>query len=60
MIHRRFFIAGGLAVVSARAAAQTGHEHHAPYESLRQPGRIGLPDVAVQQRVYDSPAPKAA
>jgi hypothetical protein len=59
-INRRTFVSGGVAFFVASAAAQTGHEHHAPYESLRQPGRIGLPDVAVQQRVYDSPAPKAA
>ena len=59
-INRRFFVAGGLAVVSVRALAQSVHEHHAPYESLRQPGRIPLPEVAGQQRVYDSPAPKAA
>src|SRR5215207_11180400 len=58
-INRRSFMSGGVAFFAASAAAQTGHEHHAPYESLRQPGRIGLPEIAGQQRVYDSPAPKA-
>lgn len=60
MLHRRFFIAGGLAVVTTSAVGQTPHPHHeGPYESLREPGRIGLPPIAEQQRVYDSPAPKA-
>ena len=44
MLHRRFFIAGGFAVVTTATAAQTAHPHHeGPYESLREPGRIGLP-----------------
>ena len=60
-ITRRVLVASGVAVVSARAFAQTGHEHHGgAYESLRQPGRIGLPPIAEQQRVTDSAAPKAA
>jgi len=61
MLSRRFFVAGGLAVVTTAVVAQTGHPNHeAAYESLRQPGRIPLPPVAEQQRVFDSPAPKAA
>jgi N-acetylneuraminic acid mutarotase len=60
-IDRRLFVSGGLAVLTGPALAQTGHQGHDPlYESLRQPGRIGVPEVAEQQRVYDSPAPKAA
>ncbi len=59
-IKRRFFIAGGLAVIAEPAFSQSGHGHHGLYESLREPGRIGLPPIAEQQRVYDSPAPKAA
>ena len=57
---RRTLLAGGLAALAAPAVAQTGHEHHAPYEALRQPGRIPLPEIANQQRVFDSPAPRAA
>jgi hypothetical protein len=42
------------------ALAQTSHEHHGGlYEGLGQPGRMGLPEAVSQQRVYDSPAPKA-
>jgi len=60
-IDRRFFVSGGLAIFAAPALAQTGHQHHDPlYESLREPGRIGVPAIAEQQRVYDSPAQKAA
>ena len=60
-LDRRFFVSGGLAVLTGPALAQTGHQHHDPlYELLRQPGRIGVPEAAAQQRVYDSPAPKAA
>jgi N-acetylneuraminic acid mutarotase len=57
---RRTLLAGGLAALAAPAVAQTGHEHHAPYEALRQPGCIPLPEIANQQRVFDSPAPRAA
>ena len=60
-LDRRFFVSGGLAVLTGPALAQTGHQHHDPlYESLRQPGRIGVPEAAAQQHVFDSPAPKAA
>jgi N-acetylneuraminic acid mutarotase len=56
--NRRAFIAGGLAVFASPSFAQ--HEQHGGhYERLQQPGRIGLPDVAQTQWVYDSPAKKA-
>ena len=58
-IDRRSFAFGTLAVLSAPARAQTGHAGHGLYESLREPGRIGLPEVAKIQRVTDSPAPRA-
>lgn len=34
--------------------------HGGQYESLKKPGRIGLPEIAATQNVFDSPAPKAA
>jgi N-acetylneuraminic acid mutarotase len=58
---RRSFIATGAAAAATPVLAQTGHEGHSGlYEQLKQPGRIGLPEIALQQRVYDSLAPKAA
>ncbi len=59
-IHRRGLIAGGFALLAApRALAQ--HDQHGPlYERLNQPGRVGIPEVAATQHVFDSPAPKAA
>lgn len=50
------------AALSARALGQSGHgaHHEGQYESLSKPGRIGLPDIAANQHVFDSPAPKAA
>jgi N-acetylneuraminic acid mutarotase len=66
-LDRRRFLTGGAAVALASSAAasawaqQAGHEHHGGlYESLKQPGRIGLPEAAATQHVSDSPAPKAA
>ena len=59
-ISRRIVLGGGLALLVSRASAQTGHEGHGLYESLREPGRIGLPETANVQRVVDSPAPRAA
>lgn len=51
---------GGGMLLTSSALAQTGHEHHGPqYESLRTPGRIGLPEIAKTQWVFDSPAKKA-
>jgi N-acetylneuraminic acid mutarotase len=65
-LHRRTFLAGSLTVAVASAAARAlaqapGHEHHGGlYESLKTPGRIGLPDTAATQHAFDSIAPKAA
>jgi len=63
---RRRVLAGSAAllafspVLQARAQ-QAGHANHGGlYESLRNPGRIELPDTAQTQHVFDSPAPKAA
>ncbi len=57
---RRAFLAGGLAALGA-GPVLAQHENHGPlYERLNQPGRIDVPDQAAIQRVYDSPAPKAA
>jgi N-acetylneuraminic acid mutarotase len=52
---RRAILAGGLWLPAAALA-----QHHGGlYERLREPGRIALPEVAGQQSVFDSPAPKA-
>jgi N-acetylneuraminic acid mutarotase len=52
---RRAILAGGLWLPAAAFA-----QHHGGlYERLREPGRIGRPEVAAQQSVFDSPAPKA-
>lgn len=65
-VDRRSFLAGAAvaavaATAAARASAQSGHEQHGGlYESLKAPGRIGLPDRAATQHVFESPAPKAA
>lgn len=65
MNRRRFLIGGAGALMASSAFAQTdggarGPGHGDAYESLRKPGRIGLPEAAVTQRVFDSPARKAA
>jgi hypothetical protein len=59
---RRMFLASSLALFPfAYARAQSGHGHHEDlYERLQQPGRIGKPEVASIQNVFDSPAAKAA
>lgn len=64
-IDRRRFLFASTAAASAGVARafaqQPGHEHHGGlYESLKTPGRIGLPETAASQHVFDSPAPKAA
>lgn len=61
-LSRRSFIAAGAAGLSLPAfAQQPGHEQHGGhYERLNQPGRIGKPELAASQNVFDSPAPKAA
>lgn len=59
-LDRRTLIAGGIATLVA-PGAQAQHEQHGPlYERLNQPGRVGEPETAAMQRVYDSLAPKAA
>lgn len=57
---RRTLFSSGLAVLaSGPALAQSSHEGHSGlYESLQKPGRTDLPQTAVQQRVFDSLAPK--
>ena len=61
MTTRRGFLLGGLAVAATPSVlAQSHAQHGGLYESLRQPGRIGLPEAAATQHVFDSPAPKAA
>jgi N-acetylneuraminic acid mutarotase len=58
-MHRRAFLAGGLALAPAAAFAQ--HQHHqGQFERLAQPGRMGLPELAQQHAVTESPAPRAA
>ena len=65
-LDRRTFLAGAAGVIATahggRAVAQqAGHAHHGGlYESLKEPGRIGIPQAASTQHVFDSPAPKAA
>jgi len=57
---RRFLLGGAAAVIASRVSAHG--EPGAPgaqYESLTQPGRIGLPELAALQHVTDSPAPRA-
>jgi N-acetylneuraminic acid mutarotase len=56
---RRSLLAAGAGALLA-AAARAQHHDHGQYESLREPGRIGLPEIAESQRVFDSPAPRAA
>lgn len=57
---RRMILGGGLAIFSGSAMAQGAHHQHDLFEALRKPGRTGLPEIAAQQWVSDSPAPKAA
>jgi N-acetylneuraminic acid mutarotase len=58
---RRFMLGGAGALFVVPVFAQTDHSMHGgQYESLRKPGRIGLPEIAANQHVFDSPAPKAA
>lgn len=61
-MQRRRFLASGLLLATGVAAggAVAGPHNDLLYESLRQPGRIALPDQAVRQRVMRSPAPMAA
>lgn len=58
-INRRVFISSSAAIVSTPVLAQ--HAGHGPmFERLNAPGRIDVPQQAVEQRVFDSLAPKAA
>lgn len=60
---RREFLLGAAAATALPRIARaqgTGDAPAALFESLRQPGRIALPDVALRQRFVDSPAPRAA
>jgi hypothetical protein len=61
-IDRRTFLLAGVATLAARPIlAQTDHSHHGElFERLTKPGRIGLPELATTQHVFDSLAPKAA
>jgi len=58
MTRRRFLIGGAGALLSSSVFSQA--DSGDAYESLRKPGRIGLPERATLQRVFGSPAPKAA
>src|SRR5512134_35250 len=61
MTNRRQFLLAGAALLAAANARAQGHAQHGGlYESLQKAGRIGLPEVAATQHVFDSPAPKAA
>lgn len=58
---RRQILGSLIALPCAPAFAQTDHAAHGGlYERLQQPGRIGKPEIAAQQNVFDSMAPKAA
>lgn len=61
-LDRRQFVVGSAGAFLAPAAfAQSDHNHHGGhYESLNKAGRMGLPEIAATQHVFDSPAPKAA
>lgn len=58
---RPFLLGVAAATLGPRAARAQGASDPAGglFESLRQPGRVGLPDLALRQRVLDSPAPRA-
>ena len=58
---RRFLLGSAGAVFASTVMAQSDHSMHGgQYEGLAKPGRIGLPEIAATQHVFDSPAPKAA
>ncbi|MFN3656867.1 MAG: Kelch repeat-containing protein [Pseudolabrys sp.] len=59
MITRRSFTAGiALSLASPVLAQHAGHDPL--YSGLRDPNLKDIPEEALSQRVYDSPAPKAA
>ncbi|HEY8358430.1 MAG TPA: kelch repeat-containing protein [Ramlibacter sp.] len=60
---RSLLLAAPAALVGCAQPAmqQHPHAHHGGmYERLAAPGRIDRPELAAQQNVFDSPAPKAA
>jgi hypothetical protein len=59
---RALLIAAPAALVGcAQPAVQHPHAMHGGlYERLNAPGRVGPPEIAAQQHVFDSPSPKAA
>lgn len=60
-VDRRSFLLGAAGLlVSVRSLAQDQASQNGLFESLKSPGRIGLPESAATQQVFDSPAPKAA
>ena len=62
LLDRRTLLIGlaGSNVAASAGAQQSGHAHHGGmYESLKQPGRVGLPTEAAIQHVTESPARKA-
>lgn len=59
MLSRRLFLTGLAAGTATPLLAQ--HAGHGPlYERLDKAGRVGVPEIAQEQWVTDSPAPKAA
>jgi N-acetylneuraminic acid mutarotase len=59
LLDRRTLLAGLALAPATGALAQHAH-HGGLYESLQKPGRHDAPEIAPQQHVFDSPAPKAA
>lgn len=58
-MNRRCF-AATLPALLAAPAARAQHDLHGPlYERLNQPGRVGIPEAAATQQVFDSPALRA-
>ena len=58
MLSRRLFVSGAAAGMTLPAFAQ--HAGHEPlYERLDKAGRVEAPELARQQQVTDSPAPRA-
>ena len=59
---RQFLLgaAGAAFTSSALSQAAAGAHHAGQYESLARPGRIGLPEIAATQHVFDSPAPRVS
>jgi len=61
-MNRRTLLTGVIALASGPALGQGGHHQHhgGQFERLNQAGRMGLPELALQHAVTDSPAPRAA